>query len=435
MSHARLFWCACTLLLVTSLLLRPASAQSTVACAADVIVRSGDTLSTLAARYLGNLAAYNSIITATNAKAAGDASYATIRNPNQLAVGMKLCIPAGGQSLAQPVAPIRATPTPTLGATPDGPTPTPTATPTSRVPVGDLHPLTIEWARGQSYPGSAITIEEVLAPGANYNRYLTAYRSEGLKIYALLTVPTGTKPPSGWPVIVFNHGYIPPEIYRTTERYVAYVDGFARNGYIVFRPDYRGHGFSDGEANGAYGHPDYTIDVLNAVASLKQYPDADPARIGMWGHSMGGFLTLRSMVISDDIKVGVIWAGVVVSHTDLMTRWRRPIPATIPQRVRRWRQELIDAYGTPDENPAFWASLSANTYLSDLSGPIQLHQGTADADVPLEFTEILNDEMIAAGQPVEIHIYEGDNHNLSINFNTVMARSVEFFDRHLKPRG
>src|SRR5690606_38600085 len=131
-------------------------------------------------------------------------------------------------------------------------------------------------------------------------------------------------PATGWPVIIFNHGYIPPDVYRTTERYVAYVDGFARNGYIVYRPDYRGHAFSDGEARGAYGYPDYTIDVLNATAALKNYPDADPNRIGMWGHSMGGYITLRSMVVDPDIKAGVIWAGVVANYPDLLTRWRRP---------------------------------------------------------------------------------------------------------------
>src|SRR4030065_676050 len=65
---------------------------------------------------------------------------------------------------------------------------------------------------------------------------------------ALLSVPFGDPPASGWPAIIFNHGFIPPDEYRTTERYVAYVDGFARNGYIVFRSDYRGHGDSDGLA-------------------------------------------------------------------------------------------------------------------------------------------------------------------------------------------
>lgn len=83
-------------------------------------------------------------------------------------------------------------------------------------------------------------------------------------------------------MIVFNHGYIPPGQYRTTERYVAYVDAFAREGYLVFRPDYRGHGRSEGDAAGGYGSPAYTIDVLNAVASLKSFPNANPEQIGMW---------------------------------------------------------------------------------------------------------------------------------------------------------
>ena len=134
----------------------------------------------------------------------------------------------------------------------------------------------------------------------------------------------GQKPKTGWPVIIFNHGFIPPAQYRTTERYVAYVDAFARNGYIVFKSDYRGHGSSEGRAAGGYGSPDYTIDVLNAVSSIKRYQDADPNRIGMWGHSMGGSVTLRAMVVSKDIKAGVIWAGVVASYPDLFSKWHRP---------------------------------------------------------------------------------------------------------------
>ena len=44
---------------------------------------------------------------------------------------------------------------------------------------------------------------------------------------------------------------------------------------------------------GGEASPDYTIDVLNAVSSMQRYQDADPNRIGMWGHSMGGMATLR----------------------------------------------------------------------------------------------------------------------------------------------
>jgi dipeptidyl aminopeptidase/acylaminoacyl peptidase len=298
-------------------------------------------------------------------------------------------------------------------------------------PASFAHPLQIEAMRAREYPGSDIVIEAVLDPGVNYSRYYVSYLSDGLKIYALMTVPDGPKPPTGWPVVVFNHGYIPPNVYRTTERYIAYVDEIARSGYIVFRSDYRGHDRSEGRAGSPYTQPNYTIDVLNAVGSIKRHPDADPNRIGMWGHSMGGYITLRSMVVNPEIKVGVIWAGVVARYPDLYTRWNvgaRPTSAE----PGSWIYELEQAYGTVETNPEFWRSISANGYLSDLGGPIQIHHGTADGDVPWEFSQMLYDEMIQANRPAELYLYEGDNHNISNSFSLAMQRTIEFYDRYLK---
>ncbi len=303
-------------------------------------------------------------------------------------------------------------------------------------PEIEPHPLSIAALKQGEYPGSDITIEQNLNPGSNYDRYIASYKSEGLKIYGLLTIPKTNSTGEKFPAIIFNHGYISPSIYKTTEKYTAYQDAFARNDYITYKPDYRGHGNSEGEALGGYGSNDYTIDVLNAVSSIQRMQSANPQKIGMWGHSMGGHITLESMVVNPDIIAGVIWAGVVGSYEDLYERWRRrsttnPTPTGTSQRGR-WRQQLAEQYGDPDQNPQFWQSLSATSYVKDIQGSIQLQHGTADASVPIEFSRSLKKLLIEAGKNVELVEYQSDDHNLSANLSLALTQSVSFFDRHLK---
>ena len=417
-----------SLVLLSILLTAAISAAQTSApaCAQIVQVQAGETLSLLANRHLGSFADYPSIVQATNQAAATDSSFAVIDNPGRIRVGQKLCIPEpDGDVVVQPVArPATATPT-AAARTPL--TPTATAKP---IPA-DEHPLLISQMRAREYPGSEIVIEERLAAGVNYSRYVASYLSDGLKIYGLLTIPNGAQPATGWPIILFNHGHITPEIYRTTERYVAYQDGFARSGYITFKSDYRGHGFSEGEPSSGHASPDYTVDVLNAMTSLQRLPEADPERVGMWGHSMGGSIVLRSMVITDTVKVGVIWAGVVASYPDLLDRFElQGVP--VPEWFSRWRDEFIAAYGTPEENPDFWRSISPNAYLDDLSGPIQLHHTTGDESVPVQYSDVLAAQIEDVGGVVEYFRYNGDNHNISANFGAAMAQSIAFFDKYLK---
>lgn len=299
------------------------------------------------------------------------------------------------------------------------------------------NPLSVEVMRKASYPGSDIIIEQVLEPRSNYNRYIASYKSEGLKIYALLTVPNGEKPKNGWPIIIFNHGYIPPTQYRTTEKYIAYTDAFSRNGYIVFKPDYRGNGDSEGQPEGAYYSPAYAIDDLNAIASIKKYKDADPSKIGVWGHSMGGNISLRDLVVDPkDIKAAVIWGGVVGTYDDLINNWQRRVsfrPSAQELALRnRNRQNFIARYKTPSENPNFWNSIDPNYFLEDITASIQLHTGDGDEEVPIDFSQKLYDKLKNLGKTVEYYNYPGDDHNISQNLSLALQRSVEFFDNHLK---
>lgn len=301
-----------------------------------------------------------------------------------------------------------------------------------------LNPLSIEAMRERSYPGSDITIEETLPVGSNYMRYIASYKSEGLKIYALLTIPDGETPKGGWPVIVFNHGYIPPEVYRTTERYIAYTDAFSRNGYVVFKPDFRGNGSSEGQPEGAYYSPAYAIDDLNAIASIKKYKGINPNKIGVWGHSMGGNITLRDLVVDPkDIKAAVIWGGVVGSYNDLMNNWQRRVRYQPSQRElalrNRYKQNIVQQNGTPQSNPSFWNAIDPTYFIKDIQTPVQLHHGLADEEVPVLFSQTLYNKLKQAGKKVEMFTYEGADHNISDpSFSLAMQRSIEFFDKYLK---
>ena len=300
-----------------------------------------------------------------------------------------------------------------------------------------LNPLSIQSMRLREYPGSDIAIEETLTPGKTYTRYIVSYKSDGLKIYALLLVPNGTKPKDGWPVIILNHGYIIPSRYTPEGNYVPYADAFARNGYIVFKPNYRGHGKSEGDATSTYFSPDYTIDDLNAIASIKKYANTDPDKIGVWGHSMGGSITLRDLVIDKtDIKAASIWSGVVGNYNDIVYNWQNRVsykPDFLDLKLRNKNYDVLKKlYGAPLENPAFWNSVDPTFFLKDIAVPVQIQVGLADTQVPSDFSKGLYNDLKSLGKTVEYFEYPGNNHDINQSFTPAMKRTISFFDRFLK---
>src|SRR5579872_2577048 len=189
------------------------------------------------------------------------------------------------------------------------------------------NPLSISALRARSYK-STLTVVQNLTGGPNYNAYLITYLSDGLKIYGYLTVPIGNTPSSGWPAILFNHGYISPPQYSTVDSYSSYINIFASQGYVVFKPDYRGNGNSQGEPEQSYISPAYIIDDLNALSALKAYKEVNAEKIGIFGHSMGGNITLHDLVIEpNDFKAAVIWGGVVGSYSQILNWWKERIAA------------------------------------------------------------------------------------------------------------
>jgi uncharacterized protein len=329
-----------------------------------------------------------------------------------------------------------ATPTPTLTAVPSS---TVTPTPTEETfEVG--REITLEYLRNLEITGSEVTIEQKLADGPNYHQYLASYLSQGNRIYALLTVPFGEPPQGGFKAIVFNHGYIPPTAYSTTQRYTAYVNYLARSGFVVFKIDYRGNGQSEGEPVGSYFSPGYTIDAIAALKSLQTMDIIDPQGIGMWGHSMAGNLVLRAMEMETDIKAGVIWAGAVYSYDDF-TRYGINDPSYHPlptqegggeSEARSRSRQIFDTYGLPDTSVDYWKAVSLTENIEYLTHPLQIHHAQDDPVVNIGYSVDLAAVLQAHGKEYEFYTYEGGGHNLvSPYFDQAMQRTVAFFKDHL----
>jgi len=297
---------------------------------------------------------------------------------------------------------------------------------------GQSHPLMIEVIKEGKYSGGDVVIERELRDQEGFRSYVVSYPSDDLKLYALMNIPTSPKPEKGFPVIILNHGYIPPTQYSTTHSYKSFSDYFSQQGYILFKPDYRGHGQSEGDPEGGHFSPVYTYDVLNLLASIKRLPDVDVDRIGMLGHSMGGGVMLRALVVSDDVKASVIVAGVVGAAEDLFYKWKQQANSTTHLWAMASKWQLVGEFGEPKENEEFWKKVSAINYVGEIDGPIQLHHGTNDESVPKEFSDRLYSALEQSGKYAEYFIYKGGNHNLSGKDRQLFfERTINFFDSNL----
>lgn len=295
--------------------------------------------------------------------------------------------------------------------------------------------LTIPYLRERSYENS-LDILELVNTNSNYRTYTTSFTSDGFKVNGLLTQPAGELPSGGWPAIVFVHGYIPPAQYQTLgPSYSAYVDYLARNGFVVFKIDLRGHGNSEGEPGGGYYGSDYIVDTLSAYSALQASSFVNPKKIGLWGHSMSGNVLLRAAAAKTDIPAVVIWAGAVYSYEDMQKYGINDAsytPTSNDTERQRKRKLLFDTYGQFSADSPFWKQVAATNYLNDIKGAIELHHAVDDNVVNIGYSRDLQARLDKTSVPHALHEYSYGGHNLSgASFNEAMARTVEFYNKYL----
>ncbi|HEX7158977.1 MAG TPA: prolyl oligopeptidase family serine peptidase, partial [Edaphobacter sp.] len=248
-----------------------------------------------------------------------------------------------------------------------------------------------------TYPGDKfVTPEQVLFPAA-----------DGLQIHGQLFLPPNAHDGKRHPALVFFHGGSRRQMLLGFHPMQYYSNAYAMNqylasqGYIVLSVNYRsgiGYGLDFREAMhyGRDGASEFN-DILGAGHYLQSRTDVDPARIGAWGGSYGGFMTALALARASDIfAAGVDMHGV---H-----QWQRPAS---------WHPSHDPAADERTLKTA-WES-SPMAYISTWRSPVLLIQGDDDRNVPFSQTVSLSRELSKQGVEYEELIFPDEIHGFLLH--------------------
>lgn len=140
---------------------------------------------------------------------------------------------------------------------------------------------------------------------------------------------------------------------------------------------------------------------------------------------MGGGVTLNALVVAPGlVDAAVIYASVSSDVVDNHEKWTRSGRPGLAERIER-------RYGSPEENPEFWAGVSPRTFFDRVSEPVLVHHGTADDTCPIAWADATVEALTDAGADVTYQTYPGEGHAFSAAWASSMERTVRFFQRHL----
>jgi dipeptidyl-peptidase 4 len=216
-------------------------------------------------------------------------------------------------------------------------------------------------------------------------------------LYAMLILPEGADSPATVRLIVNPYGG--PGVQSVSNRLsfiFLFNEVLAGHGFAVLMTDNRGMaGRGRAFAQAAYHdlgkvQLEDQLTVIDAV--LEKYPQLDPKRIGIWGGSFGGTLTLFAMTHSDRFRAGAADSPV--------TDWRN------------YDSIYTERYlGLPSEDAEAYRYMSAVNSAANLKGRLLLTSVTGDPNVHMANTVQLVEKLVEAGIPHDQQIYPGTSHS------------------------
>ena len=196
------------------------------------------------------------------------------------------------------------------------------------------------------------------------------------------------------------------------------VQSLRSRGYLVFALDNRGSKGRGLSFEGAIKRNMGDIEVRDQVDGVRWLICqglADPDRVGVYGWSYGGYMTLMCLTRAPDVfRMGV--AGAPVTHWD------------------GYDTHYTERYmGTPEANPDGYRVSSAVSHVESLRGDLLIIHGLIDENVHFRHTARLINALIKARKPYELHLYPDERHMpRSLADRIYMEERIsEFFERNL----
>ena len=274
--------------------------------------------------------------------------------------------------------------------------------------------------------------------GKNYAATLLTYKSDSSKVHALVATPLVHRAHQ-YPIVVANHGFHPdPPNYgvsadgsdwRPGDYYRSIPSAFAEHGFIVVMPDYRGHNKSEGSdvVNLALATTKYSEDVVSLLPHLADIPHADPSRIYMWGHSMGGDVTLRALQQTDQIKAASIWSTVGGEQWEQMYYYSRK-PLTLDTHLPVDGEQMAQLRTELSTSP--WRSLEPILNIEKISTPLNLHHALGDTGALYAWSRRIASRLAYLDKPHTFYTYAGSDHLFrGDQFRLAIERDVALFNQ------
>ncbi|HEX3366418.1 S9 family peptidase [Phenylobacterium sp.] len=248
------------------------------------------------------------------------------------------------------------------------------------------------------------------------------WKNDGYDVQGWLTGPANLEPGKKYPMVVLVHGG-PSSAVQPSYMWKGTTNDLVQHGFFVFQANPRGS-FGQGEAFTKANVKDFgggdLRDILAGVDAVEKVAPVDDKRLGVYGHSYGGYMTMWTVTHSNRFKAAVAGAGIA----DWVSYYGE-------NGINQW---MVPFFGTSAyKDPAAYDKFSPIRYINAAKTPTFIYVGERDVECPADQSLQFHAGLDAVGVANSLVIYAGEGHGIreAEHKEDLKKRILGWFDQYL----